>query len=242
VVLAWNVFQHFYPYFDVVKTDWPGELRRALTKAATDPDEHAFLNTLRRLVAGLHDGHGNVALGSAAARLFYPPLLWDWIEGRLVVTRVAPEGPGSLKPGCVVMKVDGRLAAEALAEQEQLISGATPQWRQYRALVQLAEGAKDSEVTLDILPPSGEAQVVRLRRTLDIRTFFQEFKEPRPAKGSRSPARRRSRRSSPMSCTWTSTASRRRSTKKRCPSWRKPRGSSLTCAATRGYPRLPSAI
>src|SRR5262249_16281255 len=83
-VLAWNVFQRFYGYCDVVKTDWPGELRRALTKAATDPDEHAFLNTLRRLVAGLHDGHGNVALGSAAARLFYPPLLWDWIEGRLV--------------------------------------------------------------------------------------------------------------------------------------------------------------
>ena len=28
VVLAWNVFQHFYPYFDVVQADWPGELQR----------------------------------------------------------------------------------------------------------------------------------------------------------------------------------------------------------------------
>ena len=32
VALAWNVFQHFYPYFDVVQTDWPGELRRALDR------------------------------------------------------------------------------------------------------------------------------------------------------------------------------------------------------------------
>src|SRR5262249_4213378 len=26
VALAWNVFQNFYPYFDVVGTDWPREL------------------------------------------------------------------------------------------------------------------------------------------------------------------------------------------------------------------------
>jgi C-terminal processing protease CtpA/Prc len=182
VALAWNVFQHFYPYFDVVKTDWPAELRRALTKAATDPDEDAFLETLHRLVAGLHDGHGNVGLGSAAVQHFYPPLRWDWIEDRLVVTRVAAVGAGGLKPGCVVLKVDGRPAAEALAEQEQLISGATPQWKRYRALVRLAEGAKGSEMTLDTLSPAGEARVVRLHRTVDIATF-QEFQEPaRPAK------------------------------------------------------------
>jgi C-terminal processing protease CtpA/Prc len=182
VVLAWNVFQHFYPYFDVVKTDWLAELRRALTKAATDPDEHAFLDTLHRLVAGLHDGHGNVALSSAAAQSFHPPLRWDWIEERLVVTRVAAEGAGGLKPGCVVLKVDGRPVADALAEQEQLISGATPQWKRYRALGRLAEGKKDSAITLDILSPTGEARSVRLRRTVDIATF-QEFQEPvRPAK------------------------------------------------------------
>ena len=43
VVLAWNVFQHFYPYFDVVDADWPGELRRALARAAEDADERAFM-------------------------------------------------------------------------------------------------------------------------------------------------------------------------------------------------------
>ena len=28
VIVAWNVLQHFYPYFPVVKTDWPAELKR----------------------------------------------------------------------------------------------------------------------------------------------------------------------------------------------------------------------
>src|SRR5207302_1833143 len=56
VALAWNVFQHFYPYFEVVQADWPGALRRGLTAAATDVDEGAFLDTLRSLVAALEDG------------------------------------------------------------------------------------------------------------------------------------------------------------------------------------------
>ena len=36
VIIAWNVFQHFYPYFDVVKTDWSAELPKALRTAGID--------------------------------------------------------------------------------------------------------------------------------------------------------------------------------------------------------------
>jgi C-terminal processing protease CtpA/Prc len=171
VALAWNVMQHFYPYFDVVKTDWPGELRNALTRAATDADERAFLDTLRRLIAGLHDGHGFVDLKSAPAAS-YLPLRWDWIEDRLVVTQVAAKGAGNLKPGDVVLKVNGRPAAEVLAEQEQSISGATPQHKRNYALVQLAGGAKDSEIALDVLAGPGKVQTLRLHRTLDLGSFW----------------------------------------------------------------------
>src|SRR5262249_2897266 len=165
VALGWNVLQHFYPYFDAVKTDWPGELRGALAKAATDADEHAFLGTLRRLVAGLHDGHGFVTLKGAPD--FYLPLRWDWVEDRLVVTHAAPKAAGGLKPGAVVLKGNGRPAAEALAEQEQLISGATPQYKRYLGLLSLAKGPKESEIALDVLAESGKPQTVRLHRKLD---------------------------------------------------------------------------
>jgi C-terminal processing protease CtpA/Prc len=179
VALTWTVLQHFYPYFDAVKTDWPGELRSALTKAATDADERAFLDTLRRLVAGLHDGHAFVALKGAPA-VFYPPLRWDWIEDRLVVTRVAAQGAGGLKPGDVVLKVNGRPAALALDEQEQLISGATPQLKRYCALLELAQGAKDSAITLEVLAESGQAQVLCLHRTLDGGSFWDlELQRPK---------------------------------------------------------------
>jgi hypothetical protein len=48
VALAWNIYQHFYPYFDVVKTDWNAVLPDALTSAATDSDDRAFLSPSRR--------------------------------------------------------------------------------------------------------------------------------------------------------------------------------------------------
>ena len=38
VALGWNVFQHFYPYFDVVETDWEAVLPDMLARAAEDPD------------------------------------------------------------------------------------------------------------------------------------------------------------------------------------------------------------
>src|SRR5712692_6983399 len=107
VALGWNIFQHFYPYFDVVSADWPSALRRALTSAATDPDEVAFLGTLRRLVAQLQDVHGRVFLGAAQAS-FLPPFLWDWVENRLVITYVDPDASLNLKAGDIALDVDGK--------------------------------------------------------------------------------------------------------------------------------------
>jgi C-terminal processing protease CtpA/Prc len=186
VVLAWNVFQHFYPYFDVVQADWPGELRRALSAAATDGDERAFLVTLRRLVAALHDGHGSVfaSFEGAQARL---PLLWDWVEGQLVITRVAATGAGDLRPGDVVVALNGRPALEALAAIEEQVSGATPQWRRWAALNQLALSDPKSEVRIEARHPDGTAVAASLTASVVAydRESLQETRpetiaEPRP--------------------------------------------------------------
>jgi C-terminal processing protease CtpA/Prc len=177
VVLAWNVMQHFYPYFDVVKTDWNKALKDALTAAAENGDEAAFLQTMQRMIAELHDGHGNV-FHSSDSGFYTIPAIWDWIEGRLVITHVAAEGAGGLQPGDIVLNVDGKPGRERLAEKETLISGATEQWRRYVALINLRRGDKDSEVKLDVETRSGERKSVLLRRSIPIR----DLEEPRPAK------------------------------------------------------------
>ena len=161
VVLAWNVFQHFYPYFDVVEADWPHTLRRSLEAAAVDESELDFLDTLRRLVADIHDGHGRVTHSSDTSS-YRVPVLWSWIEEHLVVTYAAEEGAEGLRPGDVVVAVDGRPAGEALAELERTISGATPQWRRHRALAALGMGAHGSKIELLVRGAEGAERTVKL--------------------------------------------------------------------------------
>jgi C-terminal processing protease CtpA/Prc len=179
VALAWNVFQHFYPYFDVVDTDWPSALTAALNSAATDTDETRFLDTLRRLVAALHDGHGRVYNSGIPTPAYGPPFAWDWIEGRLVITHMETRWRG-LAPGDVVLSINGKPAATALAEVESLISGATPQWIRYRALTDLYRGNLGESMTLEIEPwvRPGKPTQVTVSRTTPISSLT----EPRPAK------------------------------------------------------------
>ncbi len=141
VALIWNVFQHFYPYFDCVETDWPAALGEALNSAAADPDAAAFHDTLRRLVAQVDDSHGFVRGGSGTFAIDGAlPLAWDWVEGQLVVTDVeAGARKSGIKPGDVVRKLDGRPAIARVQNAERLVCGATPQFRRFRATSGLAQ-------------------------------------------------------------------------------------------------------
>lgn len=162
VVLLWNVLQHFYPYFDVVKTDWPAVLPKALSSAATDSDEMAFLHTLRTMMSELQDGHGQV-FHPGETRGWSFPLLFGWVENELVVTRVADESLG-IHPGDVVVRIDGKDAKQLFAEVQRLEPGATPQFKRWGALQRLRSGGKDSAVTLELKTGAGEPRSVIVRR------------------------------------------------------------------------------
>ncbi len=176
VILAWNVFQHFYPYFEVVDSDWPGALRRALEQAAVDSDKRAFLITLRRLVAELHDGHGAVYQGtlSPAGAL---PLAWDWIDEQLVITRIGDLADADLRVGDAVLRVDGQPVRDVLEAREELISGATLGWRRHQAARELLLGEPNEEVRLGVESLAGERRTLILRRT--ARPFALQPERPR---------------------------------------------------------------
>ncbi|HEX2080423.1 MAG TPA: S41 family peptidase, partial [Longimicrobium sp.] len=163
VVLGWNLLQHFYPYFDVVDADWSAELPRALASAATDTDECAFLGTLRRLVAALDDGHGTVGHGCEGPQRI-PPVSIESVEGRPTVVAVGP-GVEGVRPGDVVLRVDGRPADSLLAARGGLISSATPQWRRYVTNAHLLIG-RDSLARVTVERFGGDTATVVLRRTV----------------------------------------------------------------------------
>jgi C-terminal processing protease CtpA/Prc len=178
VALAWNVFQHFYPYFDVVGTDWPRALATALTSAATDADERAFVDTLRRLMAALNDGHGHVFHSKLIDRSHALPLAWAWAEGRLVISHVLDEAAAAgLAPGDVVLAIDRQPIEAAVARARELISSATPQYMRHTLLSFFQLGPPGSTVRLTIRSQSGAQREVALRRSV-VRGANAE---PRPA-------------------------------------------------------------
>jgi hypothetical protein len=116
VALAWSFLQHCFPYFDVVQTDWPAELDRALRSAAEDTDQRAFVDTLRVLMAALHDGHGRVSHSSWDLN-YQLPLTWTWLEDQLVVTYADPAAGTGLEPGDIVLSLNGRPAQQVYRQE-----------------------------------------------------------------------------------------------------------------------------
>ena len=147
IAAAWTMYGQFFPYFDAKsRAAWEGVLDPLLREAAADRDDLAFRDTLRRLVARLHDGHGSVPYYVPPSGTL--PLAWDWVEGRLVVTAAGPDSPG-LKRGDVVQAIDGVPAAQALARRSALESGSA-QWTRSRGLEQLLSGPVDRPVKLTV--------------------------------------------------------------------------------------------
>jgi C-terminal processing protease CtpA/Prc len=176
VILIWNVLEHFYPYFDVVKTDWNAQLRPALAAAAIDRDGAAFLTTLRKLIAQLHDGHGGV-YQSAEGRGFALPVFLRWADDELAVAHVFDDASG-MKQGDVIVSIDGRKTADWLRDRSETISFATQQWLRTRATGELVFGPKDSVVTITIRHAGQEPKTLTLRRSLAATDLI----EPRPEK------------------------------------------------------------
>jgi C-terminal processing protease CtpA/Prc len=181
VVIAWNILQHFYPYFDAIRTDWPKALETALESAAADRDEDAFLLTLRKMIAALKDGHGHVSFGSPGAPA---PLAWDWIEGRLVITQVPDSQGQPIERGDAVLSINGKPVEQAIAQAEALVSGATPQWIRSRALHEIGVGSANEPLVLEIesFREPGHRQTVTLKRgaSAAIETRPAKIAELRP--------------------------------------------------------------
>lgn len=160
VVIAWNVLQHFYPYFDVVDVDWDAVLTETLTVALAAKDRREFTEVLKRMVAKLEDGHG-VVFREKPGKRGLPPVRMDWIEEKVVVIAVGETE--SLEKGDVIVSIDGRPALKALEHQERMISG-SPHLRRHRALNILGIGEPDSEATIEI-ERAGKRTTVKVPRT-----------------------------------------------------------------------------
>jgi C-terminal processing protease CtpA/Prc len=175
---AWNMFQHFFPYWDSVSVDWGQSLRDGLRMAATTDDEQAFMTGLREMMAVTADGHLFLshpentynrpqdnpwaALGPGAL-----PFRWDMVEDAFVVTSVTT-GANSLKPGDRIVAINGVASQDAIADQTRSIGPKTG-YGTWQALYNMRRGSVASKVTLAIQPLDGAATyTTTLTRSEDL--------------------------------------------------------------------------
>jgi len=162
VSLGWGALRHFYPYFDVTEDDWDAALAPALRKAAEDSGAAAFHRTLCLMLAHLHDGHGYV--GGPGTPVRAPrDFAWTWVGEELVVSAV-DKSQSRLRPGDVVVAIDGRGVGDLYSEAAAGICAATEGWRRARALNELGWAYGTGEVALTTRRAGREMSVVLARQ------------------------------------------------------------------------------
>lgn len=179
VAQAWNVFQHFYPYFDVVAVDWAVELPRALKSAAIASDRATAGETLSRLVAALKDGHGNVGFADRNRDGFFPAAV-RWCGEDLVVCGLH-ESAKDISKGEVVLAIDGTSTAQLYADMCEQVSAATDGWARSRTQSMFATWPTANPAKVKLRRLDGSIHEVLLRR---CEAYVMDTSEQRPANGA----------------------------------------------------------
>ena len=133
VVVAWNFYRHFYPYFADAGVDWDARLRPQLQAAYNATTREAEADALRRLVADARDGHGRLNDTRRRTALGTLPVQVALLESQVVV--IATRDP-AIPVGTIVAAIDGASARDRFEELTGLQSGTT-QWRQFGASQEL---------------------------------------------------------------------------------------------------------
>jgi len=147
VINVYNVFQHFYPYFDVINIKWDDEFEKALLRCYSDKTPKDHLVTLQKFTAPLRDGHCYVACSTL--RFYAPPISWEWVENKLVITELYKEIP-NLQIGDVVTQIDGATPENYFKEVNSLISAGTQSRLNYVANRMSLAGDKGSRLRLTV--------------------------------------------------------------------------------------------
>jgi len=170
LINTWNVFQHFYPYFDVAKTDWSADLKDALTTTYVKASDAEYLNNLQKFTAKLKDGHITVS-SSGNMNYYLPPFAWKYIEGKWVITTVLDKLSG-LEVGDVIAQVNGLDIKNYMAAVAQNISSATQGYLNHRLETESIYGTKDSKMQITV---AGNSERITLSRNLYASKYYPQL-------------------------------------------------------------------
>lgn len=158
VIVAWAVFRHFYPYWDVVNVNWDERLVPLLESALDDNGTcEAHSIALQRLLSEIKDGHAQLYDPKVAVGLI--PIAARFIEGQLVVVASSTK---DVNVGDVIQSINGQSASEWFSEKRELISG-SESWRDFTTPERFLQvGPENTIVRLTIENKDGASKSLAL--------------------------------------------------------------------------------
>lgn len=175
-LIAWGVFDQFYPYWDVVDIDWDARLELQLQRAAVAPDAAAFGDALRLMLHELRDGHARLVYDRPRRALI--PAVFERFGDDIAIAWANEEL--GIEPGSIVSTIDGRPALEMLLEEMETRTSGAEHLRQRVALDRLKFGPVDSVAELAITSPDGDALIVEVPRIPFSWDVYPQMPRPEP--------------------------------------------------------------
>lgn len=128
IIIAWNVLQHFFPYFDVIHADWEGELTQSLEKTYSVKSEVEYCTVLIKMTSKLEDAH--VLISGTNVIGYGLKINVNLFNNDVVVTS---SESSLIKKGDIIKRIDGHSAISEIQEKENLFS-ASPNVKLDRAI------------------------------------------------------------------------------------------------------------
>lgn len=177
VIILWNVFQHFYTYFDVINIDWEKILASSLSNAATANNAMEFEHLMRSMGSTLNDGRNFIVNAGIWKDIKYAPY-GVYIEGNtMVVSGVRPELNHAIHTGDIIDKVNDIETSAFLDRRRKLVSSSSPQFKDYM-LSRSALGIYNNDsVKLTIRSRERDLRTVSIK-TLNRGPFFESKRPP----------------------------------------------------------------
>jgi C-terminal processing protease CtpA/Prc len=164
----WAVYHYFHPYLNLYDEDWDRVLVRYLEKMGNASTALAYHLAVAEMVALTRDSHCGAYSGTINNYLgaTIPLVEVRWIENRVVVTRVlAAALQPLLRPGDVILGVDGQSVQQRLADLTPYLAASTPQSLMEKAMTYFLAGAFGSTARLDVQSPDGAVRSVSATRS-----------------------------------------------------------------------------
>lgn len=138
VIQTWNIYAFFYPYWDVVDTDWDAQLEVHIDLAASAITIEDTWWTLKSLTASSQDGHAQV-YHEEIGNMRSLPFEMDYLEESIVVIRDSKQlqhGKPCIQAGDVILEIEGKSAEEVLTDL-LAYEGGSSHYRVHRVLRRL---------------------------------------------------------------------------------------------------------